>query len=92
MNISPTARTILTAVLAGLTALGALLPTLTNVPVWVGVLVAVVSASLGSLGLVPPQTGGTQRGFVSPSIIEPPTAQVDEGRSDFTNPNSPFGV
>jgi hypothetical protein len=32
----------------------------------------------GSLGLVPPQTGGTQQGVVNPSITEPPAAQIDE--------------
>lgn len=78
MNLSPTVRAVLTAVLAGLTALGALLPSLTGVPTWVGVTIAVVSATLGALGLVPPQTGGTQVGIASPSVVEPPKADVRE--------------
>lgn len=78
MNLSPAARAVLTAVLAGLTAFGAVLPTLSNVPTWVGVLIAVVSASFGALGIIPPQVGGTQQGVTNPSLTEPPDAAVRE--------------
>lgn len=78
MNLSPTARALLTAVASGVAAFGALLPTLGDTPTWVGVAVAVVGAVFAALGLVPPQVGGTQQGVVNPSVTEPPAAKIDE--------------
>jgi hypothetical protein len=68
MNLSPNVRWILTAVFAGLTAFGAILPTLSGVPTWVGVAVAVAGAVGASLGLVPPQAGQAQVGVVQPVV------------------------
>jgi hypothetical protein len=76
MNLSPTARWVLGGVAAGVAAFGALLPTLSGVPDWVGVAVAVLAAVFGALGIIPPQVGGTQQGVANPSITEPPEADV----------------
>jgi hypothetical protein len=77
MNLSPTARSIATAVLAALGAIAVALPTL-GAPVWVAVILGAILVAGGSLGLVPPQTGGTQVGLSSPTIVEPPAADVVE--------------
>jgi hypothetical protein len=42
----------------------------------------------GSLGLVPPQTGGTQQGVVNPSITEPPAADVHAVAGPDVQPDS----
>jgi hypothetical protein len=76
MNLNPTLRWLLGGVAAGVAALGALLPTLSDVPTWVGVVVAVLGAVFAALNIVPPQVGGTQQGVVNPSITEPPPADV----------------
>jgi hypothetical protein len=78
VNLSPTVRWLLTALAAGVTTFGGLIAAgeVTDLPSWVGILVAVLSAVLGSLNLVPPQVGGTQQGLVNPSITEPPAADV----------------
>lgn len=81
MNLSPTWRSILTAVVASLAVVAVALPTL-GAPLWVGVLIGAVTAGAGALGIVPPQTGGTQHGLVSPSVSEPPAAQVEDGFVD----------
>lgn len=77
MQFSPATRAILTAVVAMLAALAVTLPTL-GAPVWVGVIVGVLNAGFGALGILPPQTGGTQVGVVSPTVVEPPAADVVE--------------
>lgn len=79
MNLNPTVRWLLTGVAAGVAAFGALLPTLSGVPTWVGVAVAVAGATLAALNIVPPQVGGTQQGVITPSVTEPPAANIDEG-------------
>jgi hypothetical protein len=70
MNLSPTARTLLTAVASGVAALGGLLAagTIGDAPEWLGVAVAVLGAVFAALGVVPPQVGGTQEGVVNPSV------------------------
>lgn len=81
MNLSPAVRAVLTAVAAGVSALGALLAAdelAASVPSWVGIVVAVLGAVFTGLGIVPPQVGGTQQGIVNPSLTEPPPADVDE--------------
>lgn len=88
MTLSPTVRAVLTVVVVALTAFSAALPSFTDVPGWVGVAIASVLAGLGALGLVPPQTGGTQVGVASPTVVEPPAAKVEEAAA----PNSSFGV
>lgn len=78
MNLSPTVRTILTVLSAAVTTLGGLIAAgeVTDLPSWVGIVVAVLSGMFGALNIVPPQTGGTQQGLASPSISEPPAADV----------------
>jgi hypothetical protein len=78
VNLSPTVRWVLTGLAAGVTALGGLVAagTITDLPEWVGITVAILGAIFSALGLVPPQTGGTQQGVVQPSITEPPPADV----------------
>jgi hypothetical protein len=78
LNLSPTVRWLLTGLAAGVTALGGLVAagTITDLPEWVGIAVAILGAVFSALGLVPPQTGGTQQGVVQPSITEPPPADV----------------
>lgn len=77
MELSPTVRTALTVLSAMLAALAVALPTL-GAPVWVAVIVGVVTTGLAALGIVPPQVGGTQQGVVNPSVTEPPAAAIDE--------------
>lgn len=76
MQLSPTARALLTALVAGLAVVAVALPTL-GAPVWVGVILGALSAAFGALGIVPPQTGGTQVGVTSPTVVEPPVANVE---------------
>lgn len=78
MKLSPLVRALLTALMAGLAAASVLLPTLGDTPAWVGVLIGVVAAVLGALGITPPQMGGMQHGVVSPSLHEPPAADIHE--------------
>jgi threonine/homoserine efflux transporter RhtA len=75
VNLNPTVRWLLTALSAGVTTLGGLIAAgeITNLPEWVGITVAVVSSVLGVLTVVPPQSGGTQQGVLSPSLTEPPS-------------------
>lgn len=68
MNLSPTARWLLGGLVAALTAFSASLPLFTGLPDWVGPALAVVVATLGALGIIPPQTGGTQQGVVNPTL------------------------
>jgi hypothetical protein len=79
VNLSPTARWLLTGLAAGIGAFGAILPTLSDVPTWVGVAVAVTGATLAGLGIVPPAVGGTQQGVVNPSLTEPPRIDGEAG-------------
>ena len=78
MNLSPTVRWLLTALATAVTTFGGLIAAgeVTDLPSWVGIALAVVSAVLGTLNVVPPQVGGTQQGVVNPSITEPPRADV----------------
>jgi hypothetical protein len=75
MALSPTVRTILTVIAAIVAALAVAIPTL-GAPVWVGVLLGVVTTGLAALGIVPPQTGGTQQGVASPTVVDDGTARV----------------
>jgi hypothetical protein len=79
VNLSPTARWLLTGLAAGVSAFGALIPTLSGVPTWVGVLVAVLGATFAGLGIVAPSVGGTQQGVVNPSLTEPPRIDGEAG-------------
>lgn len=74
MNLSPTVRSIMTAVAAALAALAVVLPTL-GAPVWVAAIIGVVLVTFGALGIVPPQTGGTQQGVVSPAVVDVPPSE-----------------
>lgn len=78
MTFSPKLRSTLTAIVAVLATVAALLPTFTEVPPVVGSVIAGILAVAAALGIVPPQTGGTQVGVKSPSIVEPPQADVVE--------------
>lgn len=75
MNLSPTARAVLTALLVALGSVAVALPTL-GAPLWVGVVIGALTAAGASLGLVPPQVGGTQVGLANPTVVEPPAADV----------------
>jgi hypothetical protein len=79
VNLSPTARWLLTGLAAGVSAFGALIPTLSGVPTWVGVAVAVLGATFAGLGIVAPGVGGTQQGVVNPSLSEPPRIDGEAG-------------
>ena len=83
MQLSPTARAVLTAIVAALAVVAVALPTL-GAPLWVGVILGAVTAGFGALGIVPPQTGGTQVGVKSPAVIEPPVAAVEHNASPLT--------
>jgi hypothetical protein len=74
MNLSPALRWLLTGLFGAATAAVSILADGFQ-PLDVLLIVLALGAALG---LVPPQTGGTQVGVVSPSITEPPVAQVDE--------------
>jgi hypothetical protein len=76
MQLSPTVRWLLTGLFGGLTVLATQLPALTGLPEWVGPALAALTAVGAALGLIPPQTGGTQQGVVNPSVTEPPAADV----------------
>lgn len=71
MVLSPTARTLLTALVAALAVIAVALPTL-GAPLWVGVIVGALSAFFGALGIVPPQVGGQQVGLTNPSVVNQP--------------------
>jgi hypothetical protein len=90
MPLSPTVRWVLTALAAGVAAFGGLVASgeLTDLPEWVGVLVAVLSAVFGALNVVPPQVGGTQQGLANPGITEPPAADINERPEPDVKPES----
>ena len=89
MNLSPAVRTALTALVAALGVLAVALPTL-GAPLWVGVIIGALTAACAALGIVPPQVGGTQQGVVSPTVVEPPKADVVEQPTEpFTVPPAP---
>jgi uncharacterized membrane protein len=71
--LSPTVRWLLTG---ALTAATAAVTILSDGFQPLDVLLILIALGMG-LGLVPPQTGGTQNGVLSPSITEPPSANVD---------------
>lgn len=77
MNLSPTWRTVLTAVASGVAALGGLLAagTIGDAPEWLGVAVAVLGAVFAALGVVPPQVGGTQQGVANPTVVDVPPSE-----------------
>lgn len=77
MQLSPTVRAVLTVVGIFVGALAVILPTL-GLPVWIGAILGAVTATLGYLGIVPPQVGGQQVGIANPTIVEPPAADVVE--------------
>jgi uncharacterized membrane protein len=76
MNLSPTLRWLLAGLLGAATAA---VSVLTDGFQPLDVLLILIALG-GSLGLVPPQTGGTQNGVVNPSISEPPAADVEGAR------------
>lgn len=76
MQLSPKVRAVLTVVAGVLAAVAVVLPAITGVPVAVGAVIAAVLAVLAGLGIVPPQTGGTQVGVASPTVVQPPQADV----------------
>lgn len=80
MNLNPTVRAVLTALVAGLAVVAVALPTL-GAPLWVGIVIGAVVAACGALGIVPPQTGGTQQGLVSPSLTTPPAIDTPQGEA-----------
>jgi uncharacterized membrane protein len=73
VNLSPTLRWLLAGLLGAATAA---VSVLTDGFQPLDVLLILIALG-GSLGLVPPQTGGTQNGVVNPSISEPPAADVE---------------
>jgi hypothetical protein len=73
MNLSPTLRWLLAGLLGAATAAVSILADGFQPLDALLILIALG----GSLGLVPPQTGGTQNGVVNPSISEPPAADVE---------------
>ena len=75
LNLSPTVRSILTIVGVVLATVIPVLAT-AGVPLVVTAVLGAVVAAFGYLGLVPPQVGGTQQGVVSPTVVEPPDADV----------------
>lgn len=82
MELSPTTRHILSAVAAGVAALGALIAggTITNAPEWVGIAISVLGTVFAALGIVPGQVGGTQEGVVSPSVKDVPPSDNIQAR------------
>jgi uncharacterized membrane protein len=66
MNLNPTVRWLLAGVLGGATAAVTILADGFQSLDALLILIALG----GALGLVPPQTGGTQQGVVNPSIKE----------------------
>lgn len=74
MNLSPTVRWLLGGVGAVVAFLAAYDPF--GLPAWAQGVIACLFVLLGSLGLIPPQVGGTQQGVMSPSIAEPPPADT----------------
>ncbi len=77
LNLSPSVRTAL--IIIG-TIVGALIPVLATagVPVVVTAILGAVVTALVGLGIIPPQTGGTQVGVTSPALTEPPAADIVE--------------
>lgn len=74
VNLSPTLRWLLAGLVGAATAAVSILA-----DGFQSLDVLLILIALGSaLGLVPPQTGGTQVGIASPSIVEPPAADVVE--------------
>lgn len=80
MNISPTLRWLLTGLAAGATAAVSILADGFQPLDAILILIPV----LAGLGIVPPQTGGTQQGVVNPSLSSPPP--VDTG-DPYTGPD-----
>lgn len=74
MNLNPTVRWLLAGLFGAATAAVAILADGFQPLDALLILIALG----GALGLVPPQTGGTQQGIVSPSVTEPPPADIDE--------------
>lgn len=85
LNLSPTVRSIL--VVVGV-ILGAVVPVLVTagVPVIVTAVAGAVVTALVGLGIVPPQTGGTQVGVVTPAVAVPPPAEVTVKPLDVADP------
>jgi uncharacterized membrane protein len=79
--LSPTVRWLLTGFLTAATAAVTILSDgFQPLP---DVLLILIALGMG-LGLIPPQTGGTQKGVLSPSITEPPSANVaDHGGARY---------
>jgi hypothetical protein len=74
VNLNPTVRWLLAGLLGGATAAVSILA-----DGFQALDVLLIGIALGgALGLVPPQTGGTQEGVVSPSVTEPPAADITE--------------
>lgn len=82
MNLSPTVRWLLGGVAAVVAYLAASDPF--GFSDEVQGIVACLAVLFGSLGIVPPQVGGTQQGVVNPSITEPPAADIRERELGLT--------
>jgi hypothetical protein len=76
MQLSPTLRTVLTFLAA---TLGALIPVgaTIGIPLVALVVMGAFVAGLAAIGIIPPQTGGTQVGVVSPAIGVPPAIDTE---------------
>lgn len=72
MTLTPTVRTLLTVLAAAVTVVGGLIASgeLTDLPSWVGIVLAAVSATLGALGITPPQAGGVQQSVSNPRVVD----------------------
>jgi hypothetical protein len=75
MQFSPRTRAILTAVVAALAVVAVSLPAL-GAPLWVGIVLGAIVAGLGAVGIVPPQTGGTQVGGMKAELTSPPHVET----------------
>jgi uncharacterized membrane protein len=84
VNLSPTLRWLLAGLLGAATAAVTILADGFQP---LDVLLILIALG-GSLGLVPPQTGGTQNGVVNPSITEPPAADINERPAPDVEPDS----
>lgn len=70
MQLSPKARTLLTAIAGVLVALSGVAALTTALPAVVfAVVVPTILVVFTSLGIVPPQTGGVQEGVTAPSVL-----------------------
>ena len=72
MTLTPTVRTILTVLATALSVFGGLIAAgeVTDLPSWVGIVIASASAILAALGITPPQAGGVQQSVSNPRVVD----------------------